>query len=230
MNKFRELEKRIFALEHMLVELTRQLQHESRKAHEANQLLFKAGLKNQRVVREAEKLKAIAENTKASFTRAMEVLTQKDDEILKLRRKIRQYHSITEKVMNRAREIHDTDKPQITLPTQTREGEQAFISLISAFKDDDLLTRMAKREILAFQKLETSRIRYIHEEEAKWLAAMDAMCFLTQPESATPTPPPSTPRRRKTRTIINTKVSHTTLAPPTPLAAKRNLNLAKTSQ
>ena len=226
MHNFKELEKRILVLEQLLIERTRQVNNESRRAHEANQLLFKAGIKNQRVVREAEKMKQIAENTKAAFTKAMSVLAQKDDEILKLRRKIRQYHSVTEKVINRAKEIESSEN-NATPRAPTREGEKAFVSLISAFKDDELLTRMAKRDIIAFQKMEDARVKYINEEQSKWLAAMSALCFLTQPDQATPT---ETPRRRRTRTVISAKVSKTTLVPPTPLSLKRDLSLVRTSE
>jgi hypothetical protein len=40
---------------------------------------------------------------------------------------------------------------------------------------------MAESEIRSFQRVEERRKKYLKEEQAKLLLALDAMCFLTQP-------------------------------------------------
>jgi hypothetical protein len=53
---------------------------------------------------------------------------------------------------------------------------------------------MAESEIRSFQRIEERRKKYLTEQQGKLLAALDAMCFLTQPE-ARPVDRPKSPIR-----------------------------------
>jgi len=86
-------------------------------------------------------------NAKGGLNRALEMLSQKDDQILSLGRRIRRYHHAAGTVVERVTE----DKA--ARAATARDPESTLSNLLLAFKGDKLLARMAERGIRSMQRM-----------------------------------------------------------------------------
>jgi hypothetical protein len=178
MRYFVGLEKRIHSLERQILEKTLELQEEKDRTHRTGRLLFKAGLANQRAVREVKKYMALHEATRSLLGKAITMVSERDEKIDDLARRMRSIEALAGKVASR----------HTTTTLESADANTAFARLMVAFNDDSVLERMAKEEIQSIRRVEELRNRYIQEEQRRILGALDAMCFLTQ-SPAEPTKP-----------------------------------------
>jgi hypothetical protein len=168
---FRELEKRMHGLERLVLERTRQIEDDKDRLHSANQLLFKAGIQNQAATHEIRKLNLLQENTRIGLAKAVQMVSERDNEIVSLKRKLRELRNLAARINRKVeKETMEYD-----------ETNNAFVKLLVSTRGAEILPRMAESEIRSFQRIEERRKKYLKEQQAKLLMALDAMCFLTQP-------------------------------------------------
>jgi hypothetical protein len=170
MQFFRNLERRVGVLQKQLLEKTGECQAVRDRLHDANQLLFKAGVLNQRATREVRKLTLLHDRTKQGLTRAVAMISERDQDVVGLRRKVFNFHRIAGRVVRHI----DEKCPEL------KDANEAFARVLVAFHDDDVLVRMAREEIISMQRVEQQRKKFVQIEQQKIMGALGAMCFLTQ--------------------------------------------------
>jgi hypothetical protein len=172
------LEKRIHLLERQVLVRNLALHDERNRVQVANQLLFKAGLANQKAIREVKKLTIMHDRARSGLAKAVAMITERGQEVDVLKRKVRNFQALAGRIATN--QSTDTSEPV--------DANTVLARLIVSSKDEPLLARMAQEEVQSMRRVEEARSRYIQAEQQKILGALDAMCFLTQ-SVAEPTRP-----------------------------------------
>ena len=186
-------EKKIKSLEGQLRDSSNLLQQERDKSHRALQAAFKASIELKQSQRQQKKMTLLHDATKKRLEQALELVTKSDNEIARLKKLLNEVSSIARSIEDK--EINEADDHH-PFPTKKKvHARPNKLSILSSFEDESNrllsvfrgvcsgITRMAQKEIESIRKWAPKKDRYINNEKVKLMSALEAMRFITSPNS-----------------------------------------------
>ncbi|KAK8891051.1 hypothetical protein M9Y10_028256 [Tritrichomonas musculus] len=195
---FRDLEIRIRSYEKQLLEMQTKLHLEKDKTHEANQALFRAGIQNQKAVREIKKQMIYKENAVKGMSKALVMVSERDKKIRLLTTKINKFNKIAASISDKIDENEKEKKiDEFSLNSDEKRRkrlnrpkyllfddpkvELMYEKIIKSLNNNSIFSAMAQNEMKTIARIQLLRKKAIEEEQNRIMGALDAMCFLTQP-------------------------------------------------
>ncbi|OHS95314.1 hypothetical protein TRFO_38582 [Tritrichomonas foetus] len=187
-------QKRIKHLEALLQDKNRAWQKERDKSHHAFQIAFKANTELEQAKRAQKKAILLNEATKKRLTQALELVAKGDEEIARLKKLLNEVNQITRVIQNKNRgkvnadtlaEAASSRKP-FPYKKKSRFEDEAE-QLLTVFRGVATgLTEMAQQEINSIRKWTPKRDQYIVNERDRLISVLQAMNFITSPETGRP--------------------------------------------